>query len=177
MNTLEFRAAVRPQLEQIVSHWFNGLSVAGQRNVGVAFQNHMRCIFGGDKACQSVLNMLEALPLSLKTEEKDYEKKLLGQLVPIFLVSMSRYQHLDRSAGTMLKVRAYHQRMRNALVELHFLAEAYATQLSAKKATKSYKGKALEEALVRKVNWISAENFAPIIPVWPPEDRHGRPLY
>lgn len=123
MNILEFKAAIRPQLEVRIHKWFwHELDVSDMRRLGVNFREHMRGVLIDEKADRCLRNMVEELPISLKTAEREYPELVIKHVLELFMVSMRRYQHLDRSASLSLRIHAYEHRMKNLLAELLYRA-------------------------------------------------------
>jgi len=123
MNILEFKAAIRPQLEARIHKWFwHELEVSDMRRLGVNFREHMRGALIDEKADRCLRNMVEELPISLKTAEREYPELVIKHVLELFMVSMRRYQHLDRSASLSLRIHAYEHRMKNLLAELLYRA-------------------------------------------------------
>ena len=128
MNILEFKAAIRPQLELQIARWFcRALESADRRNIAVGFRTHMQTLLMNDKACCTLRNLIQELPLSLKNEEPEYMDELTRHVLELFFVMVNRYAHLDRSASISLKLRAYEYRLANMLAELKELADAAVT--------------------------------------------------
>lgn len=121
MNTLEFRAAIRPQLEEQVRKWlWFDLSPGDQRRLATGFRNHMRDTLGVHGKDVVIANMIRELPLSFQTKDSTYVKSLIDVLCNVFLISTDRYLHIDRTVSTVLRIRAYEYRMKNLLDELAF---------------------------------------------------------
>lgn len=175
MNTLEFKAAIRPQLEMQIARWYTyDLEVTDRRNVGVGFKAHMLLILGNDKACKSLKAVLDELPLSLKAEKDNYLDQLTDQILRLYFLAVNRYEHLDRSVPIGLKVRAYEYRLANLLTELKEMADANSCpELTRKTVPRMQMGRirgGFERIVVQN-------EYAPVINGWNGDKMNYRPHF
>jgi len=123
MNTLEFKAAIRPQLEAQIHNWlWSELDTPTTRCIAVGFREHVKKAVLDDKACTTLYFAVELLPLGLPTENTRYIKQATGLLCDIFMIMVDRYIHVDRTCTTCLRIKAYEYRLRNMLKEVAYHA-------------------------------------------------------
>lgn len=175
MNTLEFKAAIRPQLEMQIARWYvHDLTVENRHYVATNFRSHLRAILNNAKACASLRNVLDELPLSLKPSAHDYLQVLTRHVLDVYFLAVNRYTHQDRSAALALKVRAFEYRLANLLSELKEVAAASACPVLSHVTKPGVRFGAIIGGFERVV---VKNHYAPVVNGWNPEKMQYRPHF
>ena len=127
MNTLEFRAAIQPQLHAQIRRWlWWELPVSRQKQLFVGFKNHLRsaCCVSEDVPA-TLRNRIEELPLSISVRaDPDYLETVTRHLGEVFYLTLDRFVVQDKAVNTILRIRAYEYRLKNFLDYLTFILES-----------------------------------------------------
>lgn len=122
MNPTEFKAAIRPQLENQICEWiWNEVDTATLRQIAARFQSHVRSATKKNED-STLFFAICLLPESFDPYQRGYITKIADKLLEIFLVDVARFDNVDRSCKTCLRINAYKYRLSNFLKEVAYYA-------------------------------------------------------